>query len=63
MVAPFCKNPLKVVLKGVTNKPTELSVDAIRQTWLPVFNKFVINDEILKIKAMIFLPIYFNFRF
>lgn len=51
LVAPFCKKTLKVVLTGVTNSPNELSVDAIRQTWLPVFNKFVINDENLEIKV------------
>ena len=51
ILAPFCKSPLKANLKGVTNAPTELSVDAIRATWLPVFNKFVLNDEILGIKV------------
>jgi len=58
MLAPFCKSPLKASLKGVTNAPDELSVDAIRATWLPVFNKFVLNDEILgiKINARGFLP-------
>uniref|UniRef100_A0A915DRN7 RNA 3'-terminal phosphate cyclase-like protein n=1 Tax=Ditylenchus dipsaci TaxID=166011 RepID=A0A915DRN7_9BILA len=58
ILAPFCKAPLKVTLKGVTNAPNELSVDAIRATWLPVFNKFVLNDELLSIKinARGFLP-------
>uniref|UniRef100_A0A1I8ALD7 RNA 3'-terminal phosphate cyclase n=1 Tax=Steinernema glaseri TaxID=37863 RepID=A0A1I8ALD7_9BILA len=50
MVAPFCKQPLNVKLLGVTNKRDEISVDAMRATWLPVFNKFVINDENLNIK-------------
>ncbi|KAK0395834.1 hypothetical protein QR680_001456 [Steinernema hermaphroditum] len=58
MMAPFCKQPLHVKLLGVTNKRDELSVDAIRATWLPVFNKFVLNDEDLSIKinARGFLP-------
>ncbi|PIO73502.1 18S rRNA biogenesis protein RCL1 [Teladorsagia circumcincta] len=37
-------------IKGVTNAPGELSVDAIRATWLPVYNKFVLNDEKLELK-------------
>ncbi|KAI1712470.1 RNA 3'-terminal phosphate cyclase domain-containing protein [Ditylenchus destructor] len=58
LMAPFCKVPIHANLKGVTNAPNELSVDAIRATWLPVFNKFVINDEnlSLKINARGFLP-------
>uniref|UniRef100_A0AC35GGM9 RNA 3'-terminal phosphate cyclase-like protein n=1 Tax=Panagrolaimus sp. PS1159 TaxID=55785 RepID=A0AC35GGM9_9BILA len=56
--APFCKSPLNVTLKGVTNIYNEISVDAIRATWLPVFNKFVLNDENLaiKIKSRGFAP-------
>uniref|UniRef100_A0A7E4W4W1 RNA 3'-terminal phosphate cyclase-like protein n=1 Tax=Panagrellus redivivus TaxID=6233 RepID=A0A7E4W4W1_PANRE len=50
MLAPFCKAPMDITLRGVTNGPDELSVDAIRATWLPVFNKFVLNDEKLGIK-------------
>jgi RNA 3'-terminal phosphate cyclase-like protein len=50
VLAPFCKLPISAKLKGVTNAWNELSVDAIRATWLPVFNKFVINDENLDIK-------------
>ncbi|KAK6045898.1 18S rRNA biogenesis protein RCL1 [Cooperia oncophora] len=42
--------PMTVKLKGVTNAPGELSVDAIRATWLPVYNKFVLNDEKLELK-------------
>lgn len=49
--APFCKTPLNVTLKGVTNIYNEISVDAIRATWLPVFNKFILNDENLAIKV------------
>ncbi|TMS35549.1 hypothetical protein L596_002929 [Steinernema carpocapsae] len=58
MLAPFCKLPLNVKLLGVTNKNDQLSVDAIRATWLPIFNKFVINDENLciKINARGFFP-------
>lgn len=51
LLAPFCKTPLNVKLTGVTNAWKEISVDAIRATWLPIFNKFVLNDENLSIKV------------
>lgn len=51
MLAPFCKYPLDVRLKGVTNAPNELSVDAIYATWRPVFNRFIIADDPLSIKV------------
>uniref|UniRef100_A0A8R1XS80 RNA 3'-terminal phosphate cyclase-like protein n=1 Tax=Onchocerca volvulus TaxID=6282 RepID=A0A8R1XS80_ONCVO len=58
MLAPFCKYPINVKLQGVTNAPCELSVDAIRATWLPVFNKFVIasNSPEIKIVARGYKP-------
>ncbi|CAD5211819.1 unnamed protein product [Bursaphelenchus okinawaensis] len=49
-IAPFCGHPLNVKLTGVTNKDGELSVDALRACWLPVFNKFILDDENLSIK-------------
>lgn len=57
-LAPFCKSPISAKLRGVTNAWNELSVDAMRATLLPVFNKFVINDENLGIKILSrgFLP-------
>lgn len=36
---------------GVTNAPNEISVDAIKATWLTVYNKFVLNDEKLELKV------------
>lgn len=50
MLAPFCKHPLDVKLRGVTNAPNEISVDAIRATWTPAFAKFVISENFLDIK-------------
>ncbi|VDL81992.1 unnamed protein product [Nippostrongylus brasiliensis] len=52
IISPFCKNAMTIKLKGVTNAPGELSVDAIRATWLCVYNKFVLNDEKLELKIM-----------
>lgn len=53
MLSPFCKHPLNVKLFGVTNAPEELSVDAIRATWLPVFNKFVAAEKSPEIKVSV----------
>ncbi|KAI6196324.1 putative RNA 3'-terminal phosphate cyclase-like protein [Aphelenchoides besseyi] len=50
LLAPFCGRPVEVKLRGVTNDYRELSVDAIRACWLPVFNKFILDDEALAIK-------------
>lgn len=55
ILSPFCKSSLKVVLKGITNSPYEISVDTIQATWLPIFNKFVLNDENLSIKVFFIL--------
>lgn len=52
-MAPFSKAPLNVTLRGVTNVYNEISVDAMRATWLPIFNKFILNDENLSIKVCI----------
>uniref|UniRef100_A0A915LKG3 RNA 3'-terminal phosphate cyclase-like protein n=1 Tax=Meloidogyne javanica TaxID=6303 RepID=A0A915LKG3_MELJA len=57
-LAPFCKIAINGNLKGLTNVPDELSVDAINSTWLPVFSRFVPTDDdlYLKINARGFLP-------
>ncbi|GMT02898.1 hypothetical protein PENTCL1PPCAC_25072, partial [Pristionchus entomophagus] len=52
LLSPFCKKPLRVKLEGITNAPGEISVEAIRTTWLPVYTKFVLNDEDLDIKIV-----------
>ncbi|KAM3719623.1 putative RNA 3'-terminal phosphate cyclase-like protein [Dirofilaria immitis] len=52
MLAPFCKHQLNLKLQGITNAPSELSVDAIRVTWLPVFNKFVVAPNLPEIKVV-----------
>uniref|UniRef100_A0A8C7JR39 RNA terminal phosphate cyclase-like 1 n=1 Tax=Oncorhynchus kisutch TaxID=8019 RepID=A0A8C7JR39_ONCKI len=45
MLAPFMKNPLKAVLKGVTNDPTDPSVDQLKYTSIPVMKRFGIDGE------------------
>ncbi|KAL7838077.1 hypothetical protein AOLI_G00264810 [Acnodon oligacanthus] len=52
MLAPFMKNPLKAVLKGVTNDPTDPSVDLLKATAVPLMKMFGINGEGLEIKVV-----------
>uniref|UniRef100_A0A0N4ZR32 RNA 3'-terminal phosphate cyclase-like protein n=1 Tax=Parastrongyloides trichosuri TaxID=131310 RepID=A0A0N4ZR32_PARTI len=52
ILGSFCKRPINAKLTGITNKYDELSCDAIRTTWLPVFKKFILNDENLEIKVI-----------
>uniref|UniRef100_A0A673WV71 RNA 3'-terminal phosphate cyclase-like protein n=2 Tax=Salmo trutta TaxID=8032 RepID=A0A673WV71_SALTR len=52
MLAPFMKNPLKAVLKGVTNDPTDPSVDQLKYTSIPVMKKFGIDGEGLELKVV-----------
>lgn len=54
LLAPFCKIPINATLKGITNMPEELSVDAINSTWLPVFSRFIPSDDDLHIKVIQF---------
>ncbi|CAK5082138.1 unnamed protein product [Meloidogyne enterolobii] len=50
-LAPFCKIAINGSLKGLTNVPDEISVDAINSTWLPVFSRFVPTDDDLYLKV------------
>ncbi|TSL28227.1 RNA 3'-terminal phosphate cyclase-like protein [Bagarius yarrelli] len=50
MLAPFMKYPLKAVLKGVTNDPTDPSVDLLKATAVPLMKTFGIDGEGLEIK-------------
>ncbi|CAG0881656.1 unnamed protein product, partial [Cyprideis torosa] len=49
-LGPFCKKPLDLTLHGVTNDDSDPSVDFIRQSFLPVIKRFVVNDEGLDIQ-------------
>ncbi|KAL7835025.1 hypothetical protein SRHO_G00292720 [Serrasalmus rhombeus] len=52
MLAPFMKNSLKAVLKGVTNDPIDPSVDLLKATAVPLMKMFGINGEGLEIKVV-----------
>ncbi|XP_003740910.1 RNA 3'-terminal phosphate cyclase-like protein [Galendromus occidentalis] len=45
-LAPFCKHPLDVRLFGITNDCEEQSVDAFKQTSLPVLGKFMYTENL-----------------
>lgn len=53
--APFCKSPLEVTLKGVTNDPSDPSPDALKYTAIPVLKQFLkvheANEVELKVVA------------
>ncbi|XP_055945008.1 RNA 3'-terminal phosphate cyclase-like protein [Argiope bruennichi] len=51
-LAPFCKKPLHITLKGVTNDSIDPSVDAIMHSSLPILKRFILNDENLEIKII-----------
>jgi len=43
-LAPFCKNPLHLILTGVTNNQIDPSPDYIKASCLPVLRKFLLDD-------------------
>jgi len=49
-MGPFCKNPLHVTLRGVTNHEIDPSVDAIKASGLPVLKRFLLIDDGLELK-------------
>nr|CAG4646252.1 EOG090X05X4 [Macrothrix elegans] len=44
-LAPFCKKPLKLTLRGVTCDQTDPSIDVLRCSSLPVLKRFLLVDE------------------
>lgn len=50
MLAPFCKQPVRATLRGVTNCPMDTSVDTIKYVTLPLLKKFGIDDERVELK-------------
>ncbi|XP_037938136.1 probable RNA 3'-terminal phosphate cyclase-like protein [Teleopsis dalmanni] len=51
-LAPFCKNPLNVTLKGVTNSADSPTVDHIKGAALSVLKRFLVVDEGLELKIV-----------
>jgi len=48
-LAPFCKNPLHLILTGVTNNQVDPSPDLIKASCLPVLRKFLLDDTGLEL--------------
>lgn len=49
-LGPFCKNPLHVTLRGVTNSKESPSVDYVKTAALSLLKRFLIVDEGLELK-------------
>lgn len=52
LLAPFCKKPIRLNLKGVTNDRYDPTVDIIKTVALPLMKKFVVDDEGLDLKIL-----------
>ncbi|XP_041826849.1 RNA 3'-terminal phosphate cyclase-like protein [Melanotaenia boesemani] len=52
MLAPFMKTSLKATLRGVTNDPTDPTVDQLKSTALPLMKKFGIDGEGFDLKVV-----------
>ncbi|KAK5620593.1 rRNA-processing endoribonuclease [Crenichthys baileyi] len=52
MLAPFMKTPLKATLRGVTNDPTDPTVDLLKSTAVPLMKKFGIDGEAFDLKVV-----------
>ncbi len=49
-VGPFCKMPLNLTLRGVTNDQTDPSIDVIRCSSIPILKRFLLVDDGLLLK-------------
>jgi len=66
-LAPFCKYPLEITFKGVTDCKMDWSVDYIRSAFLPLVKRYIIRDDFaLEVKKRGLQPrgggeVYFKF--
>uniref|UniRef100_A0A1B0CQ18 Rna 3'-terminal phosphate cyclase n=1 Tax=Lutzomyia longipalpis TaxID=7200 RepID=A0A1B0CQ18_LUTLO len=51
-LGPFCKSPLNVTLRGVTNSKESPSVDHIQSSAMPILKRFLIVDDGLSFKVL-----------
>nr|SVE85487.1 EOG090X05X4 [Daphnia pulicaria] len=49
-LGPFCKIPLHLTLRGVTNDQTDPSIDIIRCSSMPILKRFLLVDDGLVLK-------------
>lgn len=45
ILAPFCKKPIEIKLRGVTNNTSDPSVDRIKATGIPILKRFLLGDN------------------
>lgn len=55
-IALFCKTPVELVLTGVTNDCTDLSVDILRTVTLPLLQNFGVWGASLEVKRRGAMP-------
>ncbi|TPP62736.1 putative RNA 3'-terminal phosphate cyclase protein [Fasciola gigantica] len=41
LISPFCKEPLEIRLRGLTNTKTDPSIEMIKQAWMPIYRCFI----------------------
>ena len=44
-LAPFCKHPMEITFKGVTNCRTDCSADYIKHAFLPLIKRYITKDD------------------
>jgi len=49
---PFCKKPLHLTLRGVTNDQIDPSIDILRCSSIPVLKRFLLVDDGLVLKIV-----------
>lgn len=52
LLAPFCKKPIRLNLKGVTNDRYDPMVDIIKTVTIPVMKRFMVDDEGFDLKIL-----------
>ncbi|KAK3924900.1 putative RNA 3'-terminal phosphate cyclase-like protein [Frankliniella fusca] len=49
-LGPFCKKPLSIILRGVTNNEMDPSVDSVKLSAMPTLKKFLLVDDGMELK-------------
>ncbi|XP_012270514.1 RNA 3'-terminal phosphate cyclase-like protein [Orussus abietinus] len=44
-LAPFCKKPVEITLKGVTNNTLDPSIDRVKASGIPILKRFLLGDD------------------
>ncbi|XP_066603763.1 probable RNA 3'-terminal phosphate cyclase-like protein [Prorops nasuta] len=52
VLAPFCKTPINIKLKGITNNTQDSSVDRIKAAAIPIIKRFLSGDNEVELKII-----------